>query len=304
MKAVADTAVLVAAIRARESARDDHLFTDPFAQRLAGETGAQMLARMVAEVGDQSTTQIVVRTRFWDEALLRATAALNQVVIVAAGLDARAYRLAWPAGTTLFELDQPHVMAAKAELLTADEPRCRRVALGVDLAEDWPDALRSAGFDPGAPSVWLIEGLLQYLEEAAVRKLFTRIDALAVPGSVLLYDVVGAALLNAPFMAGLRKSMAEQGSPWLFATDAPGELAERLGWSATVTDVADSGHRWGRWPTPAASADVPDAPRGYFVEAHKTPPGAVAHRPDARREHRSRGLSAVLAGSLHTGWPR
>jgi methyltransferase (TIGR00027 family) len=276
MRAVADTGVLVAAIRARESARDDRLFTDPFAGRLAGEAGAEMLARMVAAVGDQSTTQIVVRTRFWDDALLRATDTVNQVVILAAGLDARAFRLPWPTGTTVFELDQQQVIAAKAERMADDEARCRRVALGVDLADDWPEALRSAGLDPDAPSVWLIEGLLQYLDETAVRRLFARIDRLSAPGSVLLYDIVGAALLNAPFMAGLRKSMAEQGSPWLFATDAPGELAERLGWSADVTDVADPGYRWGRWPTPAAPADAQDAPRGYFVEATKTPPAAVS----------------------------
>jgi hypothetical protein len=70
--------------------------------------------------------------------------------------------------------------------------------------------------------------------------------------------------------------MAEQGSPWLFATDAPGELAERLGWSADVTDVADPGYRWGRWPTPAAPADAQDAPRGYFVEATKRSPAAAS----------------------------
>jgi methyltransferase (TIGR00027 family) len=269
MRAVADTGVLVAAMRARESARDDRLFTDPFAERLAGEAGMEMLARMVAEVGDQSATQIVVRTRFWDEALLRATDSVNQVVIVAAGLDARAFRLPLPARTTVFELDQRQVIAAKGERMADVEARCRRVALGVDLADDWTGELRSAGLDPEAPSVWLIEGLLQYLDETAVRTLFARIDGLSAPGSVLLYDIVGAALMNAPFMAGLLKSMAEQGSPWLFATDVPGELAECLGWSADVTDVADPGHRWGRWPTPAVPADVQDAPRGYFVEARK-----------------------------------
>jgi methyltransferase (TIGR00027 family) len=278
LKAVADTGVLVAAIRAHESSRDDRLFTDPFAGRLAGQAGAEMLARMVDAVGEQSTTQIVVRTRFWDEALLRATDTVKQVVIVAAGLDARAFRLPWPTGTTVFELDQQQVIAAKAERMAGVKARCRRVALGVDLADDWPDALRSAGLDPDAPSVWLIEGLLQYLDETAVRRLFARIDRLSAPGSVLLYDIVGAALLNAPFMAGLRKSMADQGSPWLFATDAPGELAESLGWSADVTDVADPAYRWGRWPTPPAAADVQDAPRGYFVEARR----------------------GVLPGSLHT----
>lgn len=269
LKAVADTGILVAAIRAHESTRADRLFTDPYADALAGGEGREMLARMVAAAGEQSTAQIVVRTRFWDEALLRASQTVGQVVILAAGLDARAYRLAWPAGTTVFEVDQPPVIAAKNGLLDGEEPTCRRVAVGIDLAADWPQLLRSAGFDPGAPAVWLIEGLLQYLDPTAVPTLFARIDALSAPGSVLLYDVVGAALLEAPFMAGLRKSMADQGSPWLFATDAPGELAEAHGWSSVVTDVAEPGYRWGRWHAPAVPPDVPGVPRGYFVEAIK-----------------------------------
>ena len=268
-KAVADTGVLVAAIRAQESTRPDRLFTDPFAAGLAGSRGRDMLAQMVATAGEQSTTQIIVRTRFWDEALLRVAPTVGQVVILAAGLDARAYRLRWPAGTTVFEVDQPHVIAAKDALLDGEAPTSRRVAVGVDLADDWPPVVQAAGLDAGAPAVWLIEGLLQYLDPAAVHTLFARVDALSAPGSVLLYDVVGRALLQAPFMAGLRQSMADQGSPWLFATDAPSELAEAHGWSAVVTDVAEPGNRWGRWHTPVVPADVPGVPRGYFVEAIK-----------------------------------
>lgn len=268
-EAVARTAVLVAAIRAKESARGDRLFEDPFAERLAGDAGREMLERMVAAAGEQSTTQIIVRTRFLDETLLRATSDVRRVVIVAAGLDSRAFRLRWRAGTVVYELDQPMVVAAKAELLAGQRPRCDRVTIGVDLADDWTADLRSAGLDPRTPTVWLIEGLLQYLDEASVRTLFARIDALSAAGSVLAYDVVGKTLLEAPFMAPLRASMAEQGSPWLFGTDSPGELAENLGWSSVVTDVADPGNRWGRWHGPAVPADVPDVPRGYFVEARK-----------------------------------
>jgi len=271
-EAVAGTGLLVAAIRAAESARDDALFTDPFADRLAGDTGRRLLAATVAATGERSTAQIVVRTRFWDEALLRATStahAPKQVVLLAAGMDARAYRLPWPAGTTVFELDQQAVIAAKADLLGDDRPRCRRVAIGIDLADDWPAALTAAGFDPHAPTVWLIEGLLQYLDESAVRTLFARVDTLSVPGSTVLYDVVGRTLLDSPMMASLRRSMAEQGSPWLFGTDTPGELAERHGWSAAVTDVAEPGNAWNRWFAPAVPIDVPGQPRGFFVEAVK-----------------------------------
>ncbi|MHA7661641.1 SAM-dependent methyltransferase [Mycolicibacterium sp. HS_4_1] len=268
-RAVANTGLLVAAIRADESRRPDSLFTDPFAERLAGETGRRLLAEAVAEAGDRPTRQIVVRTRFWDEALLRATQSVRQVVILAAGMDARAFRLSWPASTTVYELDQPEVIAAKAAALDGEQPLCTRVPIGVDLTGDWTDALRSNGFDERQPTGWLIEGLLQYLDEAAVRTVFERVDALSATGSVLLYDVVGKTLLDAQLLAAVRQSMARNGAPWLFGTDQPGELAARHGWSAVVTDVAVPGNAWGRWFAPAVPMDVPDVPRGYFVEATK-----------------------------------
>lgn len=268
-QAVADTGVLVAAIRAEETRRPDRLFDDPFAERLAGESGRRMLAEAVATSGDKSTLQIVVRTRFWDEALLNAVPPVSQVVIVAAGLDARAYRLPWPDGTTVFELDQPAVIAAKAAALAGDEPRCLRVAIGVDLTTDWTDTLRSNGFDPELPAVWLMEGLLQYLDEGAVHTLFERVDALSAPGSVLLYDIVGKTLLDSVMLAPVLEQMSRNGAPWLFGTDTPEQLCEQLGWSAAVTDVAAPGNEWNRWFAPAVPLDVPGVPRGYFVTATK-----------------------------------
>src|ERR1700758_2761986 len=131
-QAVAATGLLVAAMRAEESARDDPLLTDPFAERLAGNEGRRLLADAVAATG-QASAQIIVRTRFWDEALLRANAdGVSQVVILAAGMDARAYRLPWRAGTTVYEIDQPRVIAAKDERLAGERPRCQRVAVGID----------------------------------------------------------------------------------------------------------------------------------------------------------------------------
>ena len=266
--AVADTGLLVAAIRARESTRVDRLFTDPFADKLAGEAGHRILDAALSASGDRTTMQIVVRTRFWDGALRQAVSTCRQVVLVAAGMDARAYRLDWPTGTTVFELDQPPVIAAKNALLADETPQCTRVPIGVDLADEWPAALTAAGFDPSAPSVWLTEGLLQYLDAAAVHRLFERIDALSAPGSVLCYDVVGKSLLEAPFMAELLKSMAENGAPWLFGTDDPAELVRDHGWTAEVTDIAEPGNRWNRWYAPV-TPDGTDAPRGYFAVATK-----------------------------------
>jgi O-methyltransferase involved in polyketide biosynthesis len=116
-------------------------------------------------------------------------------------------------------------------------------------------------------TLWLIEGLLQYLDEPDVDRLFARVDALSAPGSVLLYDVVGTALLEVPFLAATLAYMEKLGAPWVFSSDDPAALVEPRGCTATVTDMAVPGNAWRRWAHPAIPADVPCAPRGYFVEA-------------------------------------
>jgi methyltransferase (TIGR00027 family) len=268
-QAVAATGLLVAAMRAEESARADPLFVDPFAERLAGEAGRQLLAEATSDTG-QSSGQIVIRTRFWDEALLRAESeGVTQVVILAAGMDARAYRLPWQSDTTIYEVDQPQVIATKDQLLADEQPRCRRVAVGADLAGDWPTALQSQGFSPSSRTVWLIEGLLQYIQPSDVDTLFTRIDALSAAGSLLFYDIVGTRLMEAPFLQPTLEFMRQLGAPWRFSTDAPAALVEGRGWTAIVTDVSEPGNRWSRWEFPVVPLDVPNVPRGYFVEAWK-----------------------------------
>jgi methyltransferase (TIGR00027 family) len=265
-QAVAATGLLVAAMRAEESVRDDALFHDPFADRLAGDDGRRLLAESRAQT-EQPSAPIVVRTRLYDEALLRIGA--WQVAILAAGMDARSYRLPWQDGATVFEVDQPHVIAIKDERLAGEQPRCRRIGVGIDLADDWPKVLEAQGFDSAAPTVWTIEGLLQYLHAPDVEQLFARVDALSAPGSVLLYDVVGTALLEAPFSAATLAYMEKLGAPWVFSSDTSAALVEDRGWTATVTDMAVPGSALGRWPHPLVPAEVPNAPRGYFVEAIK-----------------------------------
>ncbi|HEY1841388.1 MAG TPA: SAM-dependent methyltransferase [Mycobacterium sp.] len=268
--AVAATGLLVAAMRAEESTRDDALFRDPFAERLADDEGRRLLAESSSKTG-QPSAPIIVRTRLFDEALLRVHAAgVSQAVILAAGMDARSYRLPWRDGATVYEVDQPHVMVIKDERLAGEEPRCRRVPVGVDLANDWPKVLRSQGFNSSARTVWLIEGLLQYIGAPEVDRLFARVDALSAPGSVLLYDVIGKTLLEAPFLQATMEFMQKLGAPWVFGSDTPAALVEGRGWAATVTDMAVPGNAWKRWEHPAIPADVPGAPRGYFVEAVKT----------------------------------
>jgi methyltransferase (TIGR00027 family) len=266
---VATTALLVAALRADESKRADRLFEDPFAQALAGDAGRAALQSYRAAVGP-SIPIIEVRTRYFDEALLRAQSnGARQVVIIAAGMDARAYRLAWAAGTRVFELDQPEIIEAKAEALTGIDPRCERHPIAVNLAESWESLLVENGFSREVPSTWLVEGLLQYLDGSIVERLFTKIDALAAAGSTLLYDVVGDSLLRAPPLEATLRYMRELGAPWIFGSDDPAGLVAARGWDAGVTDPSVIGNEWKRWPFPAAPAHIPGIPRGYLVEARK-----------------------------------
>jgi methyltransferase (TIGR00027 family) len=254
-QAVAATGLLVAAMRAEESKRDDALFNDPFAERLAGEEGRRLLAESSSETG-QPSAPIVVRTRLFDEALLRVQDdGVPQVVILAAGMDARSYRLPWHDGTTVYEIDQPQVIAIKDERLAGEQPRCRRAAVGVDLADDWPKMLRSKGFNSSSKTVWLIEGLLQYIDASEVDRLFARVDALSPTGSVLLYDVVGKTLLEAPFLRSTLEFIEKLGAPWIFGSDTPAALVEDRGWTTTVTDMAEPGNRWKRWAHPAIPAE-------------------------------------------------
>jgi methyltransferase (TIGR00027 family) len=141
--------------------------------------------KLASEFGDHFVNFQAARTKFFDTFFYAAAdAGVRQMVIPAAGLDSRAYRLAWPNGTVIFELDQPQVLAFKRDVLArGDEaPTADRREIAVDL-RDWPHALLQSGFDPSAPSAWLAEGLLVYLPAAAQQHLFAGIDALAAVGS-------------------------------------------------------------------------------------------------------------------------
>jgi methyltransferase (TIGR00027 family) len=129
---------------------------------------------------------MAVRTKFYDEFFLDATSAgIRQAVILASGLDSRAYRLAWPDGTTVYEIDQPQVIDFKSRTLAemGAQPTAHRRTVAIDLRDDWPAALRAAGFDPDQPTAWSAEGLLGYLPPEAQDRLLDTITALSAPGS-------------------------------------------------------------------------------------------------------------------------
>jgi methyltransferase (TIGR00027 family) len=197
-ESVGATALGVAAARAVESARDDALIRDEFAYLLvsaAGPNWAQMASsdpdwleddQDGRRLHEMSRDYQAVRTHYFDDYFhATARAGIRQVVILAAGLDSRAYRIEWPSGTTVFEIDQPKVLEYKTSTLDAHgaQPRARRVPVAVDLRDDWPSALVGAGFDPMRPTAWLAEGLLPYLPPDAQDRLFELITAHSAPGS-------------------------------------------------------------------------------------------------------------------------
>ncbi|MFV8234637.1 SAM-dependent methyltransferase [Mycobacteroides chelonae] len=206
---VGATAVMVAAARAAETRSDAPLIRDPFAQLLVERAGAGAwsviasddVRRQLAEL-DPEADRIMqyavdyqaVRTRFFDGFFERASrAGITQVVILAAGLDSRAYRLDWPAGTTVYEIDQPLVLQYKRQTLDEHDVRsaCLRREVAVDLRQDWPVALQREGFDVTAPTAWLAEGLLMYLPTEAQDRLFELIVDQSAPGSRIAVEAVG-----------------------------------------------------------------------------------------------------------------
>lgn len=267
--AVAKTSLLVAAVRAEETKRSEdegRLFSDPFAEVLAGSEGFSILERARAEVGVQPS--IVLRTRYFDERIGEGLAqGIRQVVIPAAGMDARAYRLSFPDGTRVFELDRQEVLSYKQERLGDVLPHCVRHAVGVDLREEWQGKLIEAGMKTAERTLWLVEGLLVYLDEAAVLTLFEKIDSLSVPNSVLLFDVLGRSLLDAPQVAKQIRFSEELGAPWRFGLDEPEKLMEQFGWTAAATQPGEVDAA--RWPFPTAQRHVPNMPRIFFVESRK-----------------------------------
>lgn len=192
---VGATATAVAASRAIASSGPGALLNDRFADPLVRAVGIEHFVELIdgETVTDDPvlsrramSEQMTVRTRYFDDFFTSATeSGIQQAVILAAGLDTRAYRLAWPTGTVVFELDQPQVIDFKSDTLAdlGAEPSARRRAVAIDLRDDWPAALTAAGFDASAPTAWIAEGLLIYLPPHAQDKLLDDVTALSAPGS-------------------------------------------------------------------------------------------------------------------------
>ncbi|HEY4188769.1 MAG TPA: SAM-dependent methyltransferase [Polyangia bacterium] len=283
---ISKTARLTAAARARETERPDRLFEDPWAKALAGPEGFALLRRWEESAQAPGATSapenpyIAMRTRYFDDFLGEAVAVpeagqpIRQVVIVAAGLDTRAFRLPWLPATRLFELDHPDVLAAKDRLLEAAGAvaLCERTVVPADLTVPWADTLVAHGFDARVPAVWLIEGLFPYLDEAGARALLAEGAPLAAPGSRLAADFVGKSLLESPFARPVLALLERENVPWRFGTDEPEALLADFGWAATALRPGDPGMNFGRWPFPTLPRGTPGIPSSFLVTATRAAP--------------------------------
>ncbi|MEU0495317.1 class I SAM-dependent methyltransferase [Mycobacterium sp. NPDC006124] len=248
---VGATATMVAAARAIASKEPDPLIDDPFAAPLVRAVGADFFVKLVdgtlpldadgTGAGKMLADVMAVRTRFFDDFFMDSTrSGVRQVVILASGLDSRAYRLPWPAGTTVFEIDQPAVLGPKSAAMAdlGATPTADRRAVAVDLRDDWRSALADAGFDETAPTAWSAEGLLVYLPPEAQDRLFDDVTAASAPGSRLAteYHPDGGAALG-----GRATALADQWRAHGFDVDVA-----NLSYGGERTPVADylAGRGW------------------------------------------------------------
>jgi methyltransferase (TIGR00027 family) len=285
---VGSTALFVATARALEARKPEPLAVDQYAELFCRAAGGDWQALvegnlpghqlLSSDFGENFVNFQGARTRYFDDYIRSAAdAGVRQVVILAAGLDSRAYRLPWPDGTKIFELDQPQVLAYKSYVLSQRGIRAgaERREVAVDLREDWPAALRSSGFDPAQPSAWIAEGLLIYLPADAQDQLFTGIDSLAAPGSYVAVED-GAPMPAEAFDAAVEAEVAAGDDSRIFhrlvynERHAPADqwFGER-GWTAVATPLADYLRELGR-PVPGPDSEAgPMIARNSLVRAVK-----------------------------------
>ncbi|MFD5461603.1 class I SAM-dependent methyltransferase [Kitasatospora sp. NPDC127059] len=246
------TAVGVARVRALETERADALFRDPLARAFAAAGGLWPGSPPPADEAAHRrrlavSYSIVIRTKFLDDLVREASASgVRQVVLLGAGMDSRAFRLDWPEGTRLFEVDTAVPLDFKASVLRQERAvaRCERITVPVDLREDWPGALAAAGHDPAAPTVWIAEGLLIYLPEDAVELLLTRIGAQSAAGSRMGLTLGSRGVLErfgADAVPGSAASMWVSEMP-----DDPVHWLAGHGWEAESHTLRECGAAYGR----------------------------------------------------------
>jgi methyltransferase (TIGR00027 family) len=267
-ESVGATALGVAMARSTESDCECPLFIDRYAQLFvdaATQRGwdPSVMAARLPFIGGYTAA----RTKWFDEYFIAAGAnGIDQVVILAAGLDARAWRLPWVHGSVVYEVDQPQVLAFKADTLAAQgaRPATRYQPVPIDLRADWPTALREAGFDPSTPTAWSVEGLLLFLPAAGQDLLSERIVKLSAPGSRIAVDAPSRSFFDPDNLERRRQALPDASDLWFIEdrTDLTPWLAER-GWAVTAIEALELMERYDR-PPEGVLADL--APRSVFIE--------------------------------------
>jgi methyltransferase (TIGR00027 family) len=269
------TSLGVALLRARESNRTNRLFNDAYAQAFvdrADPSGFMWSSRSDGpDFLHLMAGQVAVRTRFLDDALLEAAhTGIDQVVLLACGMDSRAFRLGWPTGTTVYEVDQAEVLAFKSTVLQEmhARPHCSRVEVAVDLETDWPAILFNAGFDSRKPTAWLAEGILYALDAAAADLFLSRITGCSASGSSLACDHAEDSALLRAARAAISPELVSmwRGGP-------SGDLSTWLregGWNAETVDVAQVAAKYGRPTPPAFDPATEGAGHAWLATAYKT----------------------------------
>lgn len=280
-ESVGATALGIAWARSQESKSQCPLYTDPYAQVFIDEAiarGWELPQRHLAERIRSISGYAASRTKWFDEFFIAAGAGgIEQAVILAAGLDARAWRLPWNDGSVVYEIDQPKVLAFKTDTLRAHgaQPAARYVPVPVDLRHDWPNALREAGFDASEPTAWAAEGLLPYLPADGQDLLFERITDLSAQGSRVAVEAFGAGFFDPEYLASRRERVRQLREQAGVPDDAPDVadlwfIEERTevtdwfsshGWDVSAVDAADLMTRFNR------ATDDDTTPRTTFVEA-------------------------------------
>jgi len=285
---VGATALGIAWSRSQEAASECPLFTDQYAQMFvdaAMDRGWQQPPSYMLERIRSISGYAASRTKWFDEFFIAAGAnGIDQAVILAAGLDARGWRLPWVDDTVLYEIDQPKVLEFKAETLARHDATPsvgRYVAVPIDLREDWPKALRDAGFDSTVPTAWAAEGLLPYLPAAGQDLLFERINELSAPGSRVAVESFGADFFDREYLASRREQMRQLREA-AGEADADGPDVQDLWYIEDRTDVADwlAEHNWEvsalealnlmtRYGRCKSNQEDAVAPRTVFIEGHR-----------------------------------
>jgi methyltransferase (TIGR00027 family) len=242
------------------------------AEDFAGALGFELFARFSQGSGGGGNPLLPFRTKFFDNFLMRCTTTegLRQVVLLGAGFDSRAFRLDWPQGTVVFEIDQASVFHEKDHVLDDLDitPDCDRRVVAADLSQPWHNQLLDAGFDKSTPTAWVAEGLLMYFSEEYARAIMGSAAHLSARESRIGADMISRSVHTAANLQAHLEKLSEAGMPWDFSTDTPETFLDTCGWHAdVVVQPGEPGAAFRELEWPPVPRSVVDHPRSFFIAA-------------------------------------